>query len=323
MLKSCRPSEPRCNFLLLALMTQEDKQALLPANTLEASVNVNGNNPLQRRRNSHKFNPPNSNNSHFLANEENPTTSPLLLPTENQTITKKSFNFKKVFMLLGAYLGVGTLCFFLIRNQIEGKKTNGFVDSLYFCVVTMTTVGYGDLVPHRVYAKLLACTYVFTGMAFGGLFLSKAADKIVENQEILLVKAFHLNEQCVDGFETVHKHNKHKFLVVLLALVVLMVLGTLFLYLVENLGFVNAIYCVCCTITTLGYGDESFSTERGRIFAVFWILSSTICLAQCFLYLAELYTERRQRKLVQWVMSRKFTWSDLEAADLDHDKVVR
>jgi potassium channel subfamily K len=47
-----------------------------------------------------------------------------------------------------------------------------------------------------------------------------------------------------------------------------------------------------------------------------------MCLAQFYLYLAELYTERRQRSLVKWVLTRRLTPSDLEQADLDHDKVV-
>lgn len=91
----------------------------------------------------------------------------------------------------------------------------------------------------------------------------------------------------------------------------------------EELSLIDALYCVCATITTLGYGDESFATARGRMFAVFWILSSTVCLAQFFFYLTELYTERRQRSLLKWVLNRKLTFADIEVADLDNDNVVR
>ncbi|KAL5071872.1 hypothetical protein RYX36_022759 [Vicia faba] len=86
--------------------------------------------------------------------------------------------------------------------------------------------------------------------------------------------------------------------------------------------FVDAFYCVCSTVTTLGYRDNSFSTPIGRTFAVFWILSSTICLAQCFAYLADFDTEDRQRSLAKMVLTRKFSHRDLEAVDLDGDKVV-
>ncbi|XP_056695669.1 two-pore potassium channel 1-like [Spinacia oleracea] len=60
----------------------------------------------------------------------------------------------------------------------------------------------------------------------------------------------------------------------------------------------------------------------GRIFVVSWILSSTICLAQFFFYLTELYTERRQKSFLDWVLTRKLTHADIQAADLDDDNVV-
>ncbi|TYH30488.1 hypothetical protein ES288_A01G099400v1 [Gossypium darwinii] len=222
-------------------------------------------------------------------------------------------------------MGLGTICFYTTRTQIKGDKTNGILDALYFCVVTMTTVGYGDLVPNSDLAKLLACAFVFTGMALVGLVLTKAADYLAEKQEILLVKALHMNQkvgelQVLKEIET--NRVKYKFYTTLIILVVLILSGTIFLYKVENLGLVDSFYCVCSTITTLGYGDKSFSTEGGRIFAVFWILASTICLAQFFLYVAEVNTENRQRALVKWVLGRRTTNVDLEAADIDDNGVV-
>ncbi|KAA8527057.1 hypothetical protein F0562_008714 [Nyssa sinensis] len=101
-------------------------------------------------------------------------------------------NFKRVAMFFSAYLSIGTACFHLIRYQMKGKKTDGVLDSVYFCVVTMTTVGYGDLVPNTVTSKLLSCGFVFTGMTIVGMFLSGAAEYLVQKQEILLVKAFHV-----------------------------------------------------------------------------------------------------------------------------------
>ncbi|OWM85644.1 hypothetical protein CDL15_Pgr029067 [Punica granatum] len=231
--------------------------------------------------------------------------------------------FRVVVLLLGAYLGIGTFSFFLLMDHIEGKKTNGILDALYFCIVTMTTVGYGDLVPSSTLAKVLASLYVFTGMALVGLILSKAADYIVEKQEILLCRAFHFDDKSGPEYKEAEFHKvKYKFLTSMAILLVLIAVGLVFLSSVENLDFADALYCVCSTITTLGYGDESFSTAKGRLFAVFWILSSTICLAQFFFYLAELGSESRQRSLVKWLLGRKITSLDLEEADLDQDKAV-
>ncbi|KAK2640174.1 hypothetical protein Ddye_027969 [Dipteronia dyeriana] len=262
-------------------------------------------------------------------------SAPLVVPDMNGKNEKLPFpestfwmlhkNFKWVPLYLAVYLILGTICFFLVEKQIEGKKTNAILDALYFCIVTMTTVGYGDLVPGTTLSKLLACAFVFSGMALGGLIVSKGVDYLVEKQEILLVKALHMNQKV--GPSDILKEieinkSKYKFLVVTILLLVQFFTGTIFLIVVEKMSFVDAFYCVCTTITTLGYGDQSFKSTMGRSFAIFWILSSTICLAQFFLYVAEINAQERQRALVDWVLNRKVTNLDLEAADIDDDGVV-
>ncbi|XP_058218900.1 two-pore potassium channel 1-like isoform X2 [Rhododendron vialii] len=247
------------------------------------------------------------------------------LPRSQPFLGKIHPSFRKVAMYLTMYLGVGTGCFYLISPGIGGKRTDGLLDAVYFCIVTMTTVGYGDLVPIGVPAKLLACAFVFTGMALVGLILSEAADYLVERQETALVKALYRREkvgqaEILKEIET--NKVRDKCFMVFALLLVLIVVGTIFLTAVEKLDLVDAFYCVCSTITTLGYGDKSFSTKAGRFFAIFWILISTICLALFFLYVAELNTESRQRALVNWVLDRRVNNMDLEAADLDGDGVV-
>lgn len=56
-----------------------------------------------------------------------------------------------------------------------------WLDSFYFCVITLTTVGYGDIVPHTDPGKIFTIFYVLTGVGiiatFAQLLLRRAAIK--------------------------------------------------------------------------------------------------------------------------------------------------
>ncbi|KAJ4734169.1 Outward-rectifying potassium channel [Rhynchospora pubera] len=234
-------------------------------------------------------------------------------------------SFRLVAFLFLLYLLSASTCFYFVENQMAGKRTNPILDAVYFTIVTMTTVGYGDLVPNSNVSKLLACAFVFVGMAVVALFLSKAADRLVEKQEVILFKALNMrmkghDAEMLKAIET--NKVRYKFYSTVVVLVLLMTTGTVFLWKVEKLNLVDSFYCVCATITTLGYGDESFSSEWGRVFAIFWIVISTLFVAQFFFYLAEWNTEHKQKKLAKWVLTRRTTNLDLEAADFDGDRVV-
>lgn len=72
----------------------------------------------------------------------------------------------KITVFLGTVVAVvvivGTMMYL-----IEGEE-NGFTSipaSIYWAIVTMTTVGFGDIVPHTVLGKMLASTLMIAGYA--------------------------------------------------------------------------------------------------------------------------------------------------------------
>ncbi|KAK3118772.1 hypothetical protein QOZ80_9BG0707060 [Eleusine coracana subsp. coracana] len=207
-------------------------------------------------------------------------------------------SFRLVGVLLLAYLVAGTTAFYLSMDHMSGDRTGSRV--LDASVVTMTTVGYGDIVPASDAAKLLACAFAFAGVALVGTFLSKAADYLVEKQEALLYHALHIRD--ADRAKTLRAMEMNKTR--------------------RRDGPVDAFYCACSTVTTLGYGDRSFVSPNGRAFASAWVTVSTLVVALFFLYAAELGVERRQRALARWVLTRRTTSTDLEAADVDGDSRV-
>ena len=64
---------------------------------------------------------------------------------------------RPIFIWAGAVLLVGTLAY----HWLEGWS---YLDALYFCVITLATVGYGDLTPTTPIAKAFTIFYVINGV---------------------------------------------------------------------------------------------------------------------------------------------------------------
>ena len=88
--------------------------------------------------------------------------------------------FRPIFGSVVVVLTVGTLVF----NRLEGWS---LLDSLYFSVVTLATIGYGDLTPTTTTAKLFSIIYIFIGVGILGVFISAVShasmQRTLERQE--------------------------------------------------------------------------------------------------------------------------------------------
>lgn len=62
-------------------------------------------------------------------------------------------------------IGLGTV----VYHFVEHFK---WVDSYYFSVVTLATVGYGDLTPHTTFGKLFTTFYIFIGVGIVTTFIT-------------------------------------------------------------------------------------------------------------------------------------------------------
>ncbi|MFH1500806.1 MAG: potassium channel family protein [archaeon] len=76
-------------------------------------------------------------------------------------------------LILIVLLAAGTV----IYSHTEGWR---YLDSLYFTVITVTTIGYGDFVPQTGLGKLFTVFFVFLGIALVFLFFSIVGRYMVE-----------------------------------------------------------------------------------------------------------------------------------------------
>ena len=93
---------------------------------------------------------------------------------------------RPIFIWAGAVLLVGTLAY----HWLEGWS---YLDALYFCVITLATVGYGDLTPTTPIAKAFTIFYVINGV----VILLSVFDRIrvVRSQRIEEIAAYRKENQ--------------------------------------------------------------------------------------------------------------------------------
>ena len=72
-------------------------------------------------------------------------------------------------ILLGAYA----------YSQVEGWR---YIDSVYFTVITITTIGYGDFSPSTDAGKIFTIVFSFAGIAMAFYFLSLIGKFIFKKQ---------------------------------------------------------------------------------------------------------------------------------------------
>lgn len=79
-------------------------------------------------------------------------------------------------ILLNLYTLVLFIQFYIETNTyhfIESKVLNkaSAVDLFYYLIVTFTTVGFGDISPHTLIAKMVSAIVALSGMVFTGIFV--------------------------------------------------------------------------------------------------------------------------------------------------------
>lgn len=84
--------------------------------------------------------------------------------------------FRGLLVAVAFVLACGTVFYW----RAEGWS---LVDSLYFCVITMATIGYGDLAPTSPLSKLFTVGFVILGVGLFATFVGKIVALMVKERE--------------------------------------------------------------------------------------------------------------------------------------------
>ncbi|WP_235283563.1 MULTISPECIES: potassium channel family protein [unclassified Methanosarcina] len=83
--------------------------------------------------------------------------------------------FRSLLYIAALTLVIGTFFY----HSVEGWS---WLDSLYFSVITLTTVGYGDFTPETNYGKIFTIIYIFIGLGILIGFVTPIGEYIVDRR---------------------------------------------------------------------------------------------------------------------------------------------
>ncbi|KAM5587758.1 two-pore potassium channel 3-like [Rosa sericea] len=234
---------------------------------------------------------------------------------------------RQAVILLIAYLTLGVIIYWFNRDHFAASETHPVVDALYFCIVTMCTIGYGDITPKTTATKLFSIMFVLVGFGFIDILLSGMVAYVLDLQESYLLRSVKgVGEKKKESYIIDVKKGRMRIRMkvgLALGVVVLCIgVGAMVMHYVEKLGWLDSFYLSVMSVTTVGYGDRAFQSMEGRIFASIWLLVSTLAVARAFLYLAEARVDKRHRKMAKWVLGQDMTVSEFLAADIDNNGFV-
>lgn len=193
--------------------------------------------------------------------------------------------------VLAFWLVIGAL---VVKHLVDGISYGA---GLYFCMVSVLTIGLGDILPTKNGARAFILIFSLVGVILLGLVISMIRQVLhntqqpvflwhrmeVERKKVLKVikkRGYTLtNEEAFKIMRKIdHKLKAEKemygLLVSLLIFCVFWLVGAVVFHYVENWSYFQCVYfCLLCLIT-IGYGDFAPETALGRVFFITWAVSA-------------------------------------------------
>lgn len=165
--------------------------------------------------------------------------------------------------------------------------------SLYFCIVSVLTIGLGDILPYSPGAKMFVLVFSFMGVIIMVLIITMIRQVIlscdgptvfwhlVEKQRLKEILYLNNNSINLDEKESFHKMQSirkkarliERNVSLLLSIMIFFIMwfgGATVFFFCEGWSYIDAFYfCFLCLIT-IGYGDFAPISSLGRVFFVSW-----------------------------------------------------
>lgn len=192
------------------------------------------------------------------------------------------------------------LAIWLVIGACISKKIMpdlGYGASLYFCVVSVLTIGFGDITPNSSSSRVFSLLFSLVGVILMGLVIAMIRQVLHNtNKPIILwhrmeverkicleiIKKGNIKINPDDSFKIMRRiEHKSKleqeslslFATMLVFFVYWFIGAVIFMYTESWLYFDGIYFCLLCLIT-IGYGDLTPHSALGRVFFIAWAISA-------------------------------------------------
>ena len=217
------------------------------------------------------------------------------------------------------------------------------IDALYFCTVSMSTVGYGDFAPSSPASRGFTLVFIFMGITLVFVEISHACSDILMSARTVSLKLLDRldatpiglagrqlglsgNAIDIDGngvADFALPPSWFVFWAQEMALIGIIMLGAqlqsaaVLMNLEPGLSFGQSLYQCLITATTVGYGDVDLTTQPARLWACVHILFSVTWLAALIGHVDSLQAARKSQLQRADLLRRQLDVAQITS--LDHD----
>lgn len=81
-----------------------------------------------------------------------------------KVLSDKRFEFYTLGIFIGFIVFTAATAIFVFEGKVEGSQIKTFFDAIYWALVTISTVGYGDITPHTSEGRFITLVLIISGI---------------------------------------------------------------------------------------------------------------------------------------------------------------
>lgn len=236
--------------------------------------------------------------------------------------------------------------FCIVNHVVGGSVTLHFLegwsyyDCIYFCIVTTTTTGYGDITPRRAISKLYVVYYVVFSVGLVASLVAYLVGLLLDQQEEIVLANLMAEEEMEEGVERdvevgrgggwismndrwLNVSNNFNFDLsdfygvglTMIWVLIIVLMGVLIFVYVEDLTLIDAVYTTVVSASTVGFGDFEPTNAWGKMLVSAWLLVATVSVGKVIGDFTDARVKSKQRSVSRRLLGASMDMKSLEAMD--------